>query len=100
MSWVKEAISQLSQGLEAKVRPHGSSMGGRIETGQLVTIEPANFESVEIDDIIFLKWKNNYLLHLVKEKTEGQVLIGNNLGQINGWACADSVLGRVINVED
>ena len=100
MSWVKEAISKLSEGENAKVRPHGGSMRGRIESGQLVTLEPVNFNDVNVDDIIFLKWKNNYLLHIVKEKSDDQVLIGNNIGKINGWVPANLVIGRVINVEN
>lgn len=100
MSWVKEALKNINQGKLAKVRPHGGSMRGRIESGQLVTIEPASFADVEIDDVVFIKWKGNYLLHLVKEKFDDQILVGNNLGKVNGWAPANSILGRVIKVED
>lgn len=99
MSWVKEALNNINEGKPAKVRPHGGSMRGRIESGQLVTIKPASFADVEIDDVVFIKWKGNYLLHLVKEKADDQILVGNNLGKINGWAPANSILGRVINVE-
>ncbi len=28
------------------------------------------------------------------------VLIGNNMGKINGWVAADAILGRVVEVED
>jgi hypothetical protein len=39
---------------------------------------------VKPDDVVLVAWKGNYLLHLVKESTANQLLIGNNLGKING----------------
>ena len=100
MSWVKEAIKCLSEAGIAKVRPHGGSMRGRIESGQLVTIQKISGNEVAVDDVIFIEWKGNYLLHLAKEITETEILIGNNLGKINGWILKEAVLGKVIMVED
>lgn len=100
MSWVKTALVSLEAGEEAQVRPHGGSMRGRIESGQLVTIAPVAAEAVQVDDVVFLRWKGNYLLHIVKEIGEEGFLIGNNLGKINGWAAREDILGRVTAVED
>ena len=75
-------------------------MRGRIESGQQVTIEPVTFAEVAVDDVVFVRWKGNYLLHLVKELSDDRVLIGNNLGKINGWVSAEDVLGRVTEVSD
>ena len=75
-------------------------MRGRIESGQLVTLEPSTFSDVMIDDVVFIKWKGNYLLHLIKDKSDSEILVGNNLGKINGWAPADSVIAKVVDVED
>ena len=75
-------------------------MRGRIESGQLVTIKKVLGDEVEIDDAIFVKWKNNYLLHLAKEITETEILIGNNVGKINGWIPKSAVLGKVVGVEE
>jgi len=100
MSWIKEALSELNNGHEAKIRPHGGSMRGRIESGQLVTLAPASFDKVKTDDIVFIKWKGNYLLHLIKDKNESEILVGNNLGKINGWVAKDSIIGKVVNVEE
>jgi len=75
-------------------------MRGRIESGQLVTIEPASFSELALDDVIFVRYKGNFLLHLVKELSADGVLIGNNLGKINGWVSASDVLGRVASVSD
>jgi hypothetical protein len=38
------------------------------------------------------------LLHLVKEEDGDRLLIGNNVGKINGWATRADVLGIVVAV--
>ncbi len=100
MSWVKDALAALEAGEDAQVRPYGGSMRGRIESGQLVTISPVETEDVRVDDVVFVRWKGNYLLHLVKEIGDEGFLIGNNLGKINGWVAQDDVLGAVTAVAD
>lgn len=100
MTWVKSALQQLSENEECKIRPLGGSMRGRIESGQLVTILKATFNDVNIEDVVFIKWKNNYLLHIIKDIKDDDILIGNNLGKINGWVSSDAIIGKVINVED
>jgi len=100
MSWVKDAIAALEAGDTAQVRPHGGSMRGRIESGQLVTIAPVTADDVKIDDVVFIRWKGNYILHIVKDIGGEGFLIGNNIGKINGWANANDVLGVVTAVAD
>jgi hypothetical protein len=100
MSWVKEALAELNKGNLAKVRPFGGSMRGRIESGQLVTLKPTSYKEVEINDIVFIHWKGNYLLHLVIDKKNDVMQIGNNIGKINGWISCESVIAKVIFVED
>jgi len=100
MSWVKQALAELLNGRQVKIRPIGGSMRGRIESGQRVTLIPIGHQEVGIDDIVFIKWKNNYLLHIVKDKTESALLIGNNLGKINGWTPRNTVIGKVIAIEE
>ena len=100
MSWVKDALTTIENGESAQVRPHGGSMRGRIESGQLVTIAPATAEDVQIDDVVFVRWKGNYILHIVKDVGEDGFLIGNNIGKINGWAARDDIVGRVTAVSD
>ena len=51
-----------------------------------------------MDDVVLVAWKGGFLLHLVKEVRDGQLLIGNNLGKVNGWVPASAVLGRVVAV--
>ena len=100
MSWVKAARAKLQQGQIARVRPHGGSMRGRIESGQLVTLAPAEIRDIQTGDVVFIAWKGNYLLHLVLGVEADRVLIGNNLGKTNGWAPAAAVLGKVVAVEN
>lgn len=96
MGWVKDAIVALSQGQQVTIRPHGGSMRGRIESGQEVTLAPVEPSEIKVDDIVLVAWKGNYLLHLVKEATEDRILIGNNLGKINGWVDRSAIQGKVI----
>jgi hypothetical protein len=99
MGWVNDARTELGAGRTAKVRPCGGSMRGRIESGQLVTLAPVASADVKVDDVVLVEWRGNYLLHLVKEIKGGQLLIGNNIGKINGWVAASAVLGKVVAVE-
>ena len=73
-------------------------MRGRVESGSLVTIAPIEPASVRVDDIVLVAWKGNFLLHLVKEISSDQLLIGNNLGKINGWVPRSAALEKVIEV--
>ncbi len=100
MSWVKDAIAALEAGDSTQVRPHGGSMRGRIESGQLVTISPVTPAAINVDDIVLIRWKGNYILHIVKEIGDDGFLIGNNIGKINGWASPIDVLGIVTAVAD
>jgi hypothetical protein len=99
MGWVNEAKAELTAGREVKIRPSGGSMRGRIESGQLVTLAPVKISEVNVNDVVLVEWRGNYLLHLVKEIKDDQLLIGNNLGKVNGWVAAAAVVGKVILVE-
>jgi len=76
-------------------------MKGRIESGQLVTLDP-NLEP-QVGDAALVRVRGNTYIHLVKaiQEMEGKkkrYLIGNNRGRINGWTT--TVYGTVIKVED
>ena len=100
MGWVNDAREELAAGRQVQVRPFGGSMRGRIESGQLVTIAPVDPAAVEVGDVVFVKWHGNYLLHLVRDAREGEFLIGNNVGKVNGWVPSSAVVGKVIAVAD
>jgi hypothetical protein len=99
MGWVNDARTELLAGRTVQVRPFGGSMRGRIESGQLVTLVPATGSEVKVEDVVLVEWKGNCLLHLVKEIDGDRLLIGNNLGKVNGWVNAAAVIGRVTAVE-
>ena len=98
MGWVQQALADLAAGRQAKVRPRGHSMRGRIDDGDLVTIAPATAGDVEVGDAVLVKWRRGYLLHLVKAVRGDQLQIGNNVGRINGWVHANAIKGKVIAV--
>lgn len=98
MGWVNEALRKLRAGETAEVRPYGGSMRGRIESGQLVTLAPVDLNDLRVGDIVLVTWKGNYLLHLIKDIRGDDLLIGNNIGKINGWVSRADVCGIVTQV--
>ena len=102
MSWADNYIKRLQAGETVQFRPRGDSMRGRIDSGQLVTLEPlSSFYALSIGDIVLCRVAGHQYLHLVKQTdpTEKRVLIGNNRGRINGWTTFDKVYGRCTKVE-
>ena len=100
MGWLNDAIRELEETGTTQIRPHGGSMRGRIESGQLVTLCMVTPEEVVVGDATLVRWKGNYLLHIIKEIRSDQVLIGNNIGKINGWIPKDDIIAKVTKVED
>lgn len=98
MSWASHAIEKLGQGEVVQIRPHGNSMSGKIENGNLVTIAPVN-EDLAKGDIVLCRVKGNTYLHLIKAIDGERYQIGNNRGGINGWTGRNSIFGKVIKVE-
>lgn len=98
MGWATEALRALHLGRLVTVSPRGGSMRGRIEDGQSVTLGPVDPSDVKAGDVVLVRWKGGVLLHLVKEATASRLLIGNNLGRVNGWVDRKDVLGRVVRV--
>lgn len=98
MSWATSYIEKLKGGETVKFRPRGSSMQGKIESGQLVTCEPCI--DVKVGDIVLCVVKGNQYLHLVKAVQGDRVQIGNNKGKINGWTNKSKCYGVVVKVED
>lgn len=74
-------------------------MSGKIESGQLCTVEPVASESLEVGDIVLCKVNGSEYLHLVKAIQGPRFQIANNRGRINGWITSNSIFGRCIRVE-
>jgi len=103
MNW-SHHIEKLRAGQTVSFRPHGNSMQGKVESGQLCTIEPVKDPAtLNVGDVVMAKVHGHVYLHLIKAvRVNGtrQFLIGNNKGHDNGWCGQGSVFGRCIKVED
>jgi hypothetical protein len=100
MGWATHYIAKLKAGETVSFRPSGGSMTGKIESGQLCTVEPiVNLAALEIGDIVLCKVSGNEYLHLVKAIQGERFQIGNNHGYINGWVGPNAIYGRCIKVE-
>lgn len=74
-------------------------MSGKIESGQLCTLEPVDAATLKVGDIVLCKVRGTEYLHLIKAIRTGQFQIGNNRGGINGWISANAIFGKLISVE-
>ena len=74
-------------------------MRGKIESGQLCTVEPVNPADVQVGDVVLCKVHGAEYLHFVKAIQAGRFQIGNNRGGINGWIGASGIFGRLAKVE-
>jgi hypothetical protein len=99
MSWAKFAIEALQRGEGFQIRPRGSSMKGRINSGDLVTLAPCKPDQLKIDDAVLVKVKGNVYLHLVKAIDGDRFLIGNNRGGTNGWVGHNCIYGIAVKIE-
>jgi hypothetical protein len=101
MGWATGHIAQLREGRTVTFRPRGNSMTGKIESGQLCTVEPVRDPAVlKAGDIVLCKVGGREFLHLVKAVQGQRFQIGNNKGHINGWVTAGTIYGRCVRVED
>ena len=99
MGWASAYIEKLRGGETVAFRPRGNSMAGRIESGQLCTVEPIGPSHLQVGDIVLCKVNGREYLHLIKAVQGRRFQIGNNRGRINGWASAESIFGRCVKVE-
>jgi phage repressor protein C with HTH and peptisase S24 domain len=99
MGWATEYIARLQKGETIQCRPRGNSMAGKIESGQLCTVEPVDPATLRAGDIVLCKVNGRQYLHLVKAVQGNRFLIGNNRGRINGWVSGNSIYGRCSKVE-
>ena len=99
MSWAKFAIEKLKNGETVQIRPRGHSMKGKVNDGDLVTVEPCAPEELSVGDIVLVRVKGNDYLHLIKALNQGRFQIGNNRGGINGWVGHNCIYGVATKVE-
>lgn len=106
MGWAAGLIDKLKAGETVSFRPRGNSMAGKVESGQLVTVEPLSEsrEELSVGDIVLCKVQGSEYLHLVSgiKRAAGKptgVQISNNKGYINGWTQPQKVYGKCTKVE-
>ncbi len=99
MSWAQFAIEALRNGKAAQIRPRGHSMRGKVNDGDLVTVEPCDPATLRAGDIVLVRVRGRDYLHLIKAVNNGRFLIGNNRGGINGWVGHNCIHGRATKIE-
>lgn len=112
MTWASHHIEKLKRGEAVKFRPHGNSMTGLIESGQLVTVVPCSPRGnvaaydhegftayVQVGAAVLCKVGKSVLVHKVTDYRAGQYQISNNRGHVNGWTMARNIYGIVTLVE-
>lgn len=101
--WADVAFKALRRGETIEVRPRGHPMTGRISDGDRVTLQPCRAEDIAAGDMVLARIAGrrytHLVLHQVLEREQGRLLIGNNLGGVDGWVTAQDVYGRVVAVE-
>ena len=99
VSWATFAKERLAQGETVQVRPRGHSMRGKVNDGDLVTLEPCDPDTLAAGHIVLVRVKGTDYLHLVKAIDRGRFLIGNNRGGVNGWVGRHAIYGRAVRIE-
>ena len=99
MGWAAHYIALLKAGETVQFRPRGDSMRGKVDSGQLCTVEPVDAATLQVGDIVLCKVRGAEYLHLIKAVKGNQFQIGNNRGGINGWISAGAIFGKCTKVE-
>lgn len=99
MSWAAFAKNALRRGETVQIKPRGHSMKGKVNDGDLVTLEPVQPETLAVGDIVLVRVHGSDYLHLIKAIDSGRFQIGNNRGGINGWVGAGAIYGKATKIE-
>ncbi len=100
MGWATAYIAKLKEGESVSFRPRGNSMRPTISSGQLCTVDPVDFSSLEVGDVVLCKVHGNQYLHNVRAIQGRRYQISNNKGRVNGWVGQNGIFGKLMKVED
>lgn len=101
MGWATLYIDKLKNGETIRIRPKGNSMTGKVNSGQLCTIEPIkDINLLTKGDIVLCKVGSNQYLHLISAIATNRYQISNNKGHVNGWIGSSAIYGKLIKVEN
>lgn len=99
MGWAARHIERLQQGDTVEFRPHGNSMTGRINSGDLCTVTPiVSSTDLAQGDVVLCKVRGREYLHLISAVRGDQYQISNNHGYVNGWITIKQIYGKLIDV--
>ena len=93
MGWASHHIQKLQERKTVTFRPRGNSMSGKIENGQIVTVEPVRDCTCEVGGIVLCKVNGAEYLHLVRrfrangcrlETTADELMAGRREGMCLG----------------
>ncbi len=100
MGWATGHIGKLNPGETVSFRPRGHSMKPKVNSGDLVTVEPLSDESdLSVGDIVLCKVSGQQYLHVIKALQGARYQIGNNRRHINGWISRNSIYGKCVSLE-
>jgi hypothetical protein len=99
MGWADTHIATLVSGKTVQFRPRGHSMTGKVDDGQLCTVEPIGESPISVDDIVLCRVTGRQYLHLVKAIQGDRYQIGNAKGFVNGWVTRRQIFGRLVRVD-
>ena len=91
MGWATQYIAILQGGDTVQFRPRGNSMAGKIESGQLCTVEPVDHATLEVGDIVLCKVNGRNISIWSKRFRAADITIGNDRGRINGWVGVNAI---------
>ena len=74
-------------------------MRGKVDDGDLVTLEPCDPAEVAVGDVVLVRVRGTDYLHLIKAIDGERFLIGNNRGGTNGWVGRHALYGRAVRIE-
>lgn len=97
MGWADTHVTALVAGKTVSFRPTGSSMTGKVASGQLCTLAPVTPSTeLSIGDVVLCRVNAAIYLHLIKAIQGDRYQIGNNRGRVNGWTSRSKIFGRLI----
>ena len=99
MGWATYAMQRLQAGEQVRIRPHGGSMRGKVNSGDEVLLRPCMTEELKVGDVVLVRVSGQIYLHLIKAMDQNRVLIGNNVGGTNGWTGRSKVYGVAIEID-
>jgi len=93
-------LETLLESGEVVWKPRGNSMTPKINSGDQVLIKSSNQLILLVGDIVYVKVKSNYYLHLISAIDGDRYQISNNHGFVNGWVHRNNIFGICIKIED